>query len=84
METETKDLKYQEEYLTYEDVARILQVDPKTVENYVLDGQIAAVHFTKKNVRITRSAFEEYVRLAATGNLPPRRREKSSQLSLGF
>lgn len=58
---ETKETCMSDEYMTTDEVARILRVSTKTIRNMCEDGRLKAIR-AGRQWRIDREAFEEYRR----------------------
>ncbi len=58
-----------DELLTVEKVAEILDVHIKTVRAYIADGELPAIKL-KREYRIQRSDLDEFIKERRTGNKP--------------
>jgi excisionase family DNA binding protein len=54
-----------EEYLTKYDVARMFQVEPRTVTRWVTEGRLQAIRVNRSVIRFARSEVERFARAAA-------------------
>ena len=47
------------EYLTIEEVSKLLRVNKRTIHNYIKRGEIPAIRLSSKTLRIPRDEFYE-------------------------
>jgi len=55
------------EWMTVEQVANELGVHPETIRGFIRDGELPALQL-KRNYRIKRKDYEDFVRRRYTGN----------------
>jgi excisionase family DNA binding protein len=52
-------------FLTVDEVAEILRLNRRTVENWIKSGKLSALRFGRKGIRIERAEVERFVNGAA-------------------